>query len=758
MPVSGTHDLLLAMLSAAIAVAASYTSLDLAGRVRAATGHARSAWLLTAALAMGGGIWSMHFVAMLAFRVPGLSLSYEPATTVISLLIAVTVTGAAFHVAGRRGSGTGAIALSGLFMGLGIAGMHYLGMAATRMPADLGYDPAWVAASVAVAVCASTAALWLAFRRGEPRFRAAAALVMGAAVAGMHHAGMRGATFICYPPDSAGVAAGMDAVRLALSVSVITFVILLLASVAAMFDRRFAGLAAREAEALRLSEERFRSSYRETPLPLHTVDAQGRIEQVSEAWLELLGYGLDEVVGQRLSAFMEGTHARRIEDWQRLHRDGVLRDAECRFVTKSGEVLDVLLSARARRCEGGAFVGAMGGLVDVTAQRRAEQALRQSQKMEAVGQLTGGVAHDFNNLLAVILGNLEMLRKRLPDDARMARQVDGATQAAQRGAALTQRMLAFARRQDLRPETVDVACLVHGMADLLAKATGPGAAVEVRLPIDLPPVKVDANQFELALLNLAVNARDAMPDGGTIAISATSERVASPRGPLPPGDYVRVAVTDAGAGMDEATLGRAREPFFTTKGTGKGTGLGLSMVHGLAEQSGGRLEIASSVGEGTTAAVWLPASVARALPRVERAAPVPAQRAARPLLVLVVDDDPLVRQNTAEMVEDLGHRAVQAGSGAEALAALRGRDDLEAVVTDHVMPGMTGLELVGLVRAEMPGMPVVLASGYAEIGESAPPDLPRIAKPFAQGALAEALAAACRRKASNVVPLRAMAL
>nr|WP_246408186.1 hybrid sensor histidine kinase/response regulator [Microvirga lupini] len=384
----------------------------------------------------------------------------------------------------------------------------------------------------------------------------------------------------------------------------------------------------------------------------------------------------------------------------------------------------------------------------------AEQRLLQAQKMESIGQLTGGIAHDFNNLLAVILGNLELLRKRVGDDERAKRLLEGAFQGAQRGAALTQRLLAFSRRQDLTPQAVDVPQLVSSMTDLLARALGPSIQIVTQFPADLPPVKVDPNQLEMALLNLAVNARDAMPISGTITISARTEEVASKNEHgLSLGSYVCVSVSDNGMGMDAATLARAIEPFFTTKGIGKGTGLGLSMIHGLAVQSGGTLTLKSEVGKGTTAEIWLPQS------NVIAAAPAGDENARpehRTCTVLLVEDDPLVMGGTAAMLEDLDHRVVQASSGEEALRILRENASIDLVVTDHAMPGMTGLELAERIRDEWPGMPMLLASGHAELPERAGLAVPRLTKPFRQDELASAIAAlvtpAC--EPINVVPFR----
>ena len=762
MVVPGTHDSTLVALSILIATAASYTALDLAGRIRASSGAAKFAWTATAAVAMGGGIWSMHFVAMLAFTMP-MQLGYDPALTTISLVIPIFVTGIGFRVVCREGAAVTALAASGLFMGLGIAGMHYTGMAAMRMAADLSYDSLLVAVSVLIAIGASTVALWLAFRNTGVVQKLVAAVAMGLAVSGMHYTAMEAATFTAASAvDHAQGHASLDQSRLAIAVSATTFLILFLALIAAMFDRRFAVLAEREAVALRESEKRFRNLYRRTPLPLHALNAEGVLEQVSDAWLELTGYARDEVVGRPLTDFMmdESSQRRLAEDWPKLLRDGELRDAEYRLVSKGGEVLDCLLSARVERDENGNFVRTLSGLIDVTAHKRAEAALHQAQKIEAMGQLTGGVAHDFNNLLAIVLGSLELLRKRLPDDPKIRGLVDNALEGAKRGATLTRRMLAFARRQDLRPGAVDVPQLVRGMADLLQRSLGPMIRIETRFPIRLAPAHVDANQLELALLNLAVNARDAMPGGGTLTISADEESVpAGHASGLLPGRYIRLVVSDAGEGMDADTLSRATEPFFTTKGVGKGTGLGLSMAHGLAAQSGGQLTIESCPGEGTSVAMRLPVAAAAtaAGPETGRQKPPLAapSETNRSLSVLIVDDDALVLEGTAAMLEDLGHTAVQALSAEQALNVLRAGRPVHLVITDHAMPGMTGAELRTAIRAQWPGLPVILATGYAELPRTEDP-APQLSKPFDLSTLARVIEEVAERVIdAKVVPLRA---
>jgi signal transduction histidine kinase/ActR/RegA family two-component response regulator len=400
--------------------------------------------------------------------------------------------------------------------------------------------------------------------------------------------------------------------------------------------------------------------------------------------------------------------------------------------------------------------------------RERELALAQlfeAQKMDTIGRLTGGVAHDFNNLLMAVLGSLTLLEKRLPEDPQTRRLLQNAIQGADRGKALTQRLLAFSRRQQLKPQAVDLGLLVRGMEELLKRAVGHGIALGSEFPDDLPPVLVDANQLELALLNVALNARDAMADGGSVKITARAETVGAPAAAnsprtangstkpvsesmepaaVPPGEYVRITIIDTGIGMDEATLAKATEPFFTTKGPGKGTGLGLSMVHGLAAQSGGLLRIRSEPNAGTIVELWLPR--ANCAPAVVLRSTEPSAES-RPVItpckVLIVDDDTLVMTGTAAMILDLGHTPVEAHSGAEALHLLDSGLKVDVVLTDHVMPIMTGLQLAGCIQEKFPGLPIILATGYAELPvDPSSLGIARLAKPCTQHEIAVAIHAA----------------
>jgi len=355
-----------------------------------------------------------------------------------------------------------------------------------------------------------------------------------------------------------------------------------------------------------------------------------------------------------------------------------------------------------------------------------------------MGSLTGGVAHDFNNLLTPIVGALDLLQRKGVGGEREQRLIAGAIHSADRAKTLVQRLLAFARRQPLQPVAVDIAGLVEGMAELLASTTGPHVHVVVDVAKDLPPANADPNQLEMALLNLGVNARDAMPDGGTLRISATRDSVRAPRGTLKLGHYVRLSVADTGFGMDEATLARAAEPFFSTKGVGKGTGLGLSMAHGLAAQLGGALTIQSRQGVGTNIELWLPISAAvlgnggdaQFLSALGQASGV----------VLLVDDEEVVRASTADMLEELGYEVRQAESGEEAMRRVAEGLAPDLLVTDHLMPGMTGVDLARALRETNPDLSVLIVSGYAE-AEGIAPNLPRLTKPFRSAELEASLAA-----------------
>lgn len=929
----GSHDHLLVVLSIVVASFASFTALSLANRVRASAGWIRRVWLGAAAIALGGGIWAMHFVAMLAFSMPGMIMTYEPGRTILSLFLAILCTAAGFVVLDERAASLRRVIGAGILMGSGVVAMHYVGMAAMQMEATLEYDPIWVVISVLIAIGAATAAVWLSTLEHELNRQVLAALVMGAAISGMHYAGMRAAVF----KANAGVdmAAGVASVTqtlLAFAISGITSLILVFALGAAALERAIQAYARREARAtlrieiadvlregdtkaalsevaalmgrhfkasrtgyalldptedvfdyevcwtdgsvppllgrypaadfgvkivaelaagrtvvvgdlfnaevsdegrtkqtardvdtrsilvvpfvrdgrlrtivylnssaprtwrddevrfmeevaertrlvaersaaedelrllnatlearveartaeLRQAEEGrrqadslYRAYFQHTPDPLFVIGVSSEgdfvVEQVNPAHEAGVGLAAEDVRGRRIEEILPAEAASKlIATYRQVVETGQLLQYRDVFELSAGpQHWDTTLVPL--QDDDGRVVRLIGSSRDVTAQVEAEEALRQSQKMEAMGQLTGGVAHDFNNLLTPILGALDMLQRKGVGGEREQRLIAGAAQSAERARTLLQRLLAFARRQPLQPVPVDLPKLVAGMVDLISSTTGPRIKVTVDVARDLPPAEADPNQLEMAILNLAVNARDAMPEGGTLRISVETA-MADHEHPsqLKPGLYLVLSVRDTGSGMDSATLARAVEPFFSTKGVGKGTGLGLSMVHGLALQLGGAVTIHSSVGVGTNVELWLPQGKS-ASTASETAANEQAELAGRGT-VLLVDDEDFVRLSTADMLIELGYEVVEANSAEEALGLLDRGLNPQLVITDHLMPGMSGTELARIVQSQRRGIKILVISGYAEASGIAP-DLPRLGKPFRNAELAASLAA-----------------
>ncbi len=518
-------------------------------------------------------------------------------------------------------------------------------------------------------------------------------------------------------------------------------------------------------EALWQSEQQFRLLVQGvTDYAIYMLTPDGRVSSWNPGAERIKGYRAEEIIGQHFSRFY--TEEDRQAGVPKVALETAAREGkfekEGLRIRKDGSSFVAHVVIDPIRGADGRILGFAKITRDITERRNADRALQdarealfQSQKMDAVGQLTGGVAHDFNNLLMAVLGSLELLRKRLPAEPKMTRLIDNAIQGAQRGTVLTQRMLAFARRQELKPAQVDVVDLVCGMTDLLHSSLGAIVQIQTDFPLRLRKVLVDPNQLELAVLNLAVNARDAMPKGGSILIAAREE-VVTKAPDLKAGRYVCLSVTDEGCGMDEATRQRALEPFFTTKGVGKGTGLGLSMVHGLIDQSGGKLVLKSKENEGTTIELWLPVAATGSghLPEEQTDISELPKRES-PLVVLAVDDDALVLLNTTAMLEDLGHTVFEATSGRDALDIVRREGSVDLVITDQAMPHMTGSDLAAAIRAERPNLPIILATGYAELPPGTDSGLPKLSKPFRQHQLADAIEKVLAAEASRVpgVPL-----
>lgn len=467
-------------------------------------------------------------------------------------------------------------------------------------------------------------------------------------------------------------------------------------------------------------EARLRSVLETAPDAIITIDARGIVQSFSIAAERLFGYSAGEVIGLNVSMLMPSPYREQhdgyIERYLRTgekHIIGIGREVEAR--KKDGTIFPMELAVGEVKLDGTPIF--TGFIRDLTARARMEADLRQAQKMEAIGQLTGGLAHDFNNLLTVISGNLEMLEARI-DEASHRELIKEAQGAAELGAQLSNRLLAFGRRQPLNPKPTHLNALVQGMSDLLRRTLGEQIQIETRLTSDIPATVVDSGQVENALLNLTINARDAMPSGGRVIIETASADIDADyvdvHAEAAPGHYVTLAVTDTGVGMSPDVRRRAFDPFFTTKGPGAGTGLGLSMVYGFTKQSGGHVQLYSEVGLGTTVRMYLPAQVA---PVVERATAgtAPSAPTGAGGTILVVEDDPRVRRVSVRRLKQLGYIVTEAENGPAALAVLDRSDVIDLLFTDIVMAGgMTGVDLAREARRRRPGLKILFTSGYAE--------------------------------------------
>jgi signal transduction histidine kinase len=468
--------------------------------------------------------------------------------------------------------------------------------------------------------------------------------------------------------------------------------------------------------------------------------------------------GIPNVVGQKVREMVPDE----ADGWVKLYRDVLMTGKPIRFereLVATGRHLELA----AFRVEPAERKQVAVLFQDITPRKRAEaelqrlnlelservaravadreaamQQVHEMQKMETIGRLTGSVAHDFNNLLTPIVGALDMVMRRFGDDGRTRKLTGAALQAADKATTLIRRLLAFSRRQHLQARPVDVAKVVSGMKDLIKRSIGPQIRLSIDCAAPLMPAHVDPNQFELAILNLAVNARDAMPRGGDLKIVVRQETVCG-HVKIADGEYIKVAVADTGIGMDADTLRRAVEPFFTTKESGRGTGLGLPSVHGLAAQSGGDFVLDSTPEHGTTATLWLPVSH-EAISADDKAAAyeraLPPGAAAR---VLLVDDEDLVRSGTAEMLVDAGYTVKEAASPRQALDLVTSGLEIDVLVTDHAMPGMTGVDLAREIRVLRPDLPVLMITGFASMSANDAGGLPRLDKPFRQVDLARAM-------------------
>lgn len=520
-------------------------------------------------------------------------------------------------------------------------------------------------------------------------------------------------------------------------------------------------------DALRASEERYRLLYNKTPVMLHSIDREGRLLSVSDFWLDKLGYERSEVIGRDSTDFLTPESRERATKGilPEFVRTGTCKDIECQMVTKSGQVVDVLLSAIAEHGNTGDVIKSLAVMTDITDRKVVERQFVQAQKMESVGQLTGGLAHDFNNLLGVIMGNLQLIERSVKGNEKAEKRITAALGAVDKGAELTRRLLAFSRKQNLETEAVAPGPLLTNISHLIQRTLGESVELESHVPPDLPVVRTDPNQLESAILNLAVNARDAMPDGGKLTIEANAVRIndndTTGNSEIEAGDYVVIAVTDTGNGIPKNKLQNVFEPFFTTKEVGKGSGLGLSMIYGFMKQSGGQVRIYSEEEVGTTVRLYLPiGNQARETTVVtpEAVAQVSGGREK----ILVVEDQEEVRDIAVALLEDLGYVVHEAGDAAQGLRLLGSDDAFDLLFTDIVMPGgMDGTKLAQQARELRPGLPVVFTTGYAEAAVLHEGEVYSasnlVTKPYRRNELATKIRSALDASKAGAVPTSASA-
>ena len=738
-------------LAGLVALFGGWTALDMFRRVHANVGRARIAWMTAASMAMGLGLWSAPVLWLLgvSFGGPG---RLDGSVLAFSLALAMGAAGVGFAVMARRGRDLLYGALGGAAIGLGAAVADFISLAAVQDAVMVGYDLGALVLALLLAVLTAAAALALGETGGSSARRLGSAALLALGVLAAEAAA---ASAFQLQPRHTPLPGGGDPFVLAVTVAGASVFVLFLACVAALFDRRFEGMAAIEAER---NAARLRSILEQTPVGIVVADApSGEIRFCNPEAEYLMGHNLADP-GQTRDSLAYGpiddTGKRRASDnlpLMRAVRRGYRTDRMVlRYRKPDGSIVMFEVAAAPIRDADGRIVQAVATFHDVTAKMKAEEALRQSQRMEGIGQLTGGVAHDFNNVLTAVLGSLQLASKRV-EDPRARQLMDNAVQAAERGAKLTSQLLAFSRRQRLEPLPVDLNAMIERMGGLFASTLGGTVRVEKALTEGLPPALADPAQLELALLNLALNARDAMPGGGVLRLSTALTPLSSPRAVSEPesGRYIALSVRDTGPGMSEEVMERAFEPFFTTKSLGKGSGLGLSQVLGLAKQLGGGVRLASEGGQGLEVTLYLPISPA---PDKAKPAELPAEppRATPGARVLVVDDDPDVRRFIVDLLEDSGYGVASAVDGPAGLQTLEEQGPFDLLLLDFAMPGMTGSEVARAVRGASPGQPILMMTGYLE-HEAVLSELgaqPMLQKPFDPSELLFRVAALIARQPS----------
>ena len=743
------HDPVLLLVAMAVCFFACVTSLNLFARARDTAGRTQLCWLTAAAVVFGSGVWAMHFIAELAYR-PGMAVGYRLWPTAVSLAVAMVLSWLGlFAAVDKRGWIVGSIVVAAA-----IGAMHFTGMTAIEVPAHLGWDGRYIALSLGTALVFSVAAFRVLYRDTTFAHRVVAALLLTAGIAGLHLIAMS-AVVLTPDPTIAVSDQIIDPNLLAVATGAVALLIIALGLSGWVADYLMAIHAASEAEKIRSSEEHLARAQRISHTGSVEVDLRKGVQRRSRELYNILGVDADAAPVTR-EDFLAFVHPDDRETAAALIGDvesGIDRGPfEHRIIRPDGEVRDIYREHEVIRDANGVAVRVFTSIQDVTAlrasqrrERELEQKLHHAQKMEAVGNLTGGIAHDFNNLLGVVIGNLDLMSGGSSLGAEDRELLADALAAALRGAELTRRLLAFARRQPLTPQCINVNELLAGTTALLRRTLGENIAMVEQLDAAVAPVLVDPSQLEAAITNLATNARDAMPQGGKLVFRTATLRIDGESIGVPaelkPGAYVVIEVADTGTGMTPETLARIFDPFFTTKPVGKGTGLGLSMVFGFMKQSGGHIAVYSEPGRGTCFRLYLPCAVG-AETRTDEAPAALEAAAASHETILVVEDNDAVRRVVTRQLAALGYRILEAPHAAAALKLLK-TERVDLLFTDIVMPGtMNGAELARAAMAAHPSLKVLFTSGFpGNVAEDAwHPDGARLlSKPYRRDELARAV-------------------
>jgi len=709
----GEYSINLVILSYVIATITSYVALDISSHLRKHNSTLfRIFWWIGGAFVMGTGIWSMHFIGMLAFYMD-MPMSYNIWWTALSMLVATIAAALAFLFFMIKKPRPFQYILSGLTLGAAISTMHYTGMAGMNNMI-IYYRPGTFLLSNLVAFIAATAALWLAVHSEHGTYvrriplKIGSALIMGVAIAGMHYTGMAAAVFT--PAVTMTHTSEVDQPLLATLIATIELSILGIALISSSIMVR------RKNEAVRIQLDAIVQSSVDAIIG---KDLNSIVTSWNVAAEKMFGYTENEMLGQSIlrliPAERQNEEALTID---KIKNGGTLEYFETERIRKDGKIINVSVTVSPIRNGANKIIGVSKIVRDITVQKQLEQQLRQSQKMEAIGQLTGGIAHDFNNLLGIIVGNLDLIEEQVAENREVLENVQTAQKAATRGADLTKRLLAFSRLQKLNPTATSLENSISNIMEMAVRTLGPEIKIITKLDHSVPPVLVDPAGLESALLNLAVNARDAMPNGGSITISTQSvdleaDFLLERDKEVKPGRYAHIMVSDTGHGIPAEILTKVFEPFFTTKPRGKGTGLGLSMVYGFIKQSGGLTRIYSEVNHGTTISMYLPLSAAHALPTKIMAIDKNKLTEKANGTVLVVDDEIDLLKVAVAFLEKIGYRTLRATDGPSALVILEREKYIDLLLTDIIMPGgMSGVELAAKARQFKPNIKVVYSSGF----------------------------------------------